>query len=347
MSTPTSNPGPSSTSYPSSLSFPIRRFTNPSATFPTKGKCIRTASALIIGDEILNGRTMDRNSHYIAKYCFEYGIELKRIEVVADKEEEIVEASKRMVQDYDLVITTGGIGPTHDDITYAALAKAFNQRLIHHVETLYRMEEMYRHRSWVATQNPQQQEAFRRMALFPEHAEVLFVRQDLWVPVVRLQGKLHVFPGIPTLFQKMLDGLEPFLNLPPASERPLRIQIFTERPESIIAPYLTALQARLKPIDVQVGSYPVIGKGVCVSLIGRAKGPSGSRIDGQGNSEWLANLAREVEAEIDGHVVTEEEVARKKGEVPASLTSAAAAAPAVPAHQHQHQQVEHQQARRF
>ncbi|KAF8647308.1 hypothetical protein AX16_006770 [Volvariella volvacea WC 439] len=314
----------SSVSLPSATPFSTQAAA-PSPNFPLspipgnplgEGNFIRTAAALIIGDEILNGKTLDKNSHYFAKYCFEYGIELKRIEVVADKEDEIVEASRRMVRDYDFVITTGGIGPTHDDITYEALAKAFNQGLVHHPETIRRMDTMYQHRPWMSTQTSEQKEAFRRMALFPEHAEVLFVGHDFWVPVVRLEGKLCIFPGIPALFQKMLKSLTPFLPLPPQSERPLRIQIFTERPESMIAPYLTALQNRLKSRNIQVGSYPVIGQGVFVSLIGRDNSHNSNKDMNEGalDSVPLTDIAKEVENEIGGKVVSEEEVARKKEE---------------------------------
>lgn len=170
-----------------------------------------------------------------------------------------------MVESYDFVITSGGIGPTHDgtraylisqpmsdriltDITYASLAKSFNQSLVHHPETLRRLEAMTRHRPWPSQQTSEQLEATMRMALFPDQAEVIFVGSDLWVvrfifistirrnrsthpsikPVVRLEGKLCIFPGIPSLFQKMLTALTPFLPLPPPHERPIRIQVFTE-----------------------------------------------------------------------------------------------------------------------
>jgi len=86
----------------------------PSQTSTAKIPTIRTAGCLIIGDEILNGKTIDTNSAYFAKYCFELGIDLKRIEVIADNEDEIFEASRRMVANYDFVISSGGIGPTHD-----------------------------------------------------------------------------------------------------------------------------------------------------------------------------------------------------------------------------------------
>ncbi|KAJ6591177.1 MoaB/Mog domain-containing protein [Mycena vulgaris] len=304
-----------------------------------EGRYIRSAACLIIGDEILNGKTHDMNSNYFAKYCFEHGIDLKRIEVIADDQDQIIEASKRMVKSYDFVVTSGGIGPTHDDITYAALAAAFDQTLAHHPETLARMAHMVKDRTWMSTQTPQQRAATERMALFPDKAEIIFVAQDLWVPVVRLEGKLCIFPGIPSLFQKMLNALTPFLPLPPFTERPLRIQVFTERPESMIAPYLTKLQARLKPHGIQVGSYPVLGQGVFVSLIGRdrplttvAPAPASEdskfqengvdTMDGDGGNAgkkgppriWLAEVAREVEQEVDGQVVSEEEVAQRKGQ---------------------------------
>ncbi|KAH9974332.1 Molybdopterin binding protein [Lactifluus volemus] len=271
-----------------------------------EGQWIKTAGALIIGDEILNGKTLERNSNYFARYCFENGIDLKRIEVIPDEEHEIVETSKRMIHKYDFVITSGGIGPTHDDITYASLATAFNQPLVHHAETLRRMAELSKHRSWIHTQNKEQRRARERMALFPANAETLFVARDIWVPVVRLEGKLCVFPGIPGLFQRMLDGLKAFLPLPPPSERPFRHQIFTSLPESSIAPYLTELQKRVKEEGVRVGSYPLFMRGVYVSLIGQNEGR-------------VRELGKEVEGEIQGKVVTEQEIREAKGVSSVSL----------------------------
>ncbi|KIY49744.1 Molybdopterin binding protein [Fistulina hepatica ATCC 64428] len=293
--------------------------TAPSASLPLsqvpsnplgEGRFIRTAAALIIGDEILNGKTLDRNSHYFAKYCFSHGIDLKRIEVIPDDQAEIVKASRRLVQRYDFVITTGGIGPTHDDITYASLATAFSQTLEHHGETIRRMDALSRNRD--RKQTEEQRTAFLRMALFPKNAEVLFVDSTIWVPVVRVAGKLCIFPGIPSLFQRMLDGLTPYLPLPPAHERALRIQVFTEQPESMIAPYLTTLQERMREHGIQVGSYPVLGQGVFVSLIGRdvVRGID----DGDSARVWLAQIAREVEVALKGRVISDEEIGRIKND---------------------------------
>lgn len=141
-----------------------------------------------------------------------------------------VEAARRMVENYDFVVTSGGIGPTHDDITYASLAKAFQQPLKHHEETLKRLAAYSSRRSDIKNQTPEQKTARERMALFPADAEVLFVGEDIWVPVCRLEGKLCIFPGIPGLFQTMLAGLTPYLPLP--DSRPFRHLIGTrwERP---------------------------------------------------------------------------------------------------------------------
>ncbi|KAL9709342.1 hypothetical protein Ac2012v2_007698 [Leucoagaricus gongylophorus] len=315
---------------PNSYAIPIP--SPPPTTFPRspipknpwgEGKFVRTAAALIIGDEILNGKTHDRNSHVFAQYCFEHGVDLKRIEVVADDEADILEASRRLAEKYDFVVTSGGIGPTHDDITYQSLAKSFNQPLQHHPETVHRLTEMTKHRPWVKQQNEEQRMATLRMALLPagDVTEILFVSEDVWVPVVCLKSKLYVLPGIPGLFHKLLRLLTPYLPLPPKSERPLRIQIFTERVESLIAPYLAALQTRLKPNGIQVGSYPILGQGVFVSIVGRDILTPGSGSNGKSQTRvWIAEVAKEVEREIGGKIVSEEEVALKRGRSSSSLS---------------------------
>ena len=129
------------------------------------------------------------------------------------------------------------------DITYASLAKPFNQSLVHHPETLKRMAALCRIQKWTSKQTEDQRAAQQRMALFPDKAEVIFVGEDIWV-VSYLAWRCQMLASfisitasssirrrticIPSLFQRLLTALTPFLPLPPKSERPLRIPVFTE-----------------------------------------------------------------------------------------------------------------------
>lgn len=149
--------------------------------------------------------------------------------------------------------------------------------------------------------------------IYTEHVPNLTYTHALqYQPVVRLEGKLCIFPGIPRLFQKMLECLTPFLPLPPPDKRPCRQQIFTtyvsflyifgcsftklppRLPESSIAPYLTELQARTKDQGVRVGSYPLLSYGVYVSLIGL-------------DAAAVKSLSDEVATKLNGRLVTDEE----------------------------------------
>ncbi|KAK6908785.1 molybdopterin binding domain-containing protein [Kwoniella mangroviensis CBS 8886] len=299
MSSPAASPSQQSASTKKLLPTDPSTVANPLG----EGKYIQTAGCIIIGDEVLNGKTKDTNSNFFAQFCFDLGIELKRIEVIADDEDEIVEAARRMTEKYDFVVTSGGIGPTHDDITYQSLGKAFNLPLQHDPETIKRMWELStpQRKEELSKATPAQKEARDRMALFPTNvdkdenkskSEVIFVEGDKWVPVVRLGGKLCVFPGIPSLFQQLLLALTPYLPLPPASSKPFRHLIYTSKPESVIAPYLTELQARVKKEGIRIGSYPYLYSGVHVSLIGH-------------DIVRVRELGQEVVREVDGKVVSE------------------------------------------
>ncbi|KAF9515016.1 hypothetical protein BS47DRAFT_1316432 [Hydnum rufescens UP504] len=272
----------------SALKFPNSPI--PEHTIGSEQSPVRTAAAIIIGDEILNGKTADTNSTYFATYCFELGIELKRIEVIADDKEEIIEASRRLVKKFDFVVTSGGIGPTHDDITYESLAKAFDQDLAYHEETRRRMLGLTKNRDVLKNQNEEQQKARDRMALLPSRADVLFVDEELWVPIVKLEGKLCVFPGVPVLFKKLLEGLRPYLLVPDSSEKLFRLLVRTQLPESSIAPFLSALHHRVKSDGIRVGSYPIFQQGVTVSLLGK-------------DVERVKALGDEVAREIQGSIV--------------------------------------------
>jgi len=263
----------------------------PLSEVPKTDGVVRSAGMLIIGDEILNGKTRDTNSNFLAKMAFDLGIELKRIEVIADDEAEIVEAVRRMHKNYDWVVTSGGIGPTHDDITYPSIAAAFDVPLEHHDETIVRMRAFSKGRYDFDGQTDEQRTARLRMALFPKGSEALFVQEDMWVPVVRVGGKVTIFPGIPKLFERLVTGYASrFIQLPDSSEKPFRVLVHTAMPESSLAPFLTKLDTRVKSEGIRVGSYPKLLKGVDVSLIGK-------------DENRLLELAEEVVKELDGELV--------------------------------------------
>lgn len=226
------------------------------------------------------------------------GQALKRIEVIADDEGEIIEAVKRMSNNYDFVVTSGGIGPTyvprktpcfraniesHDDITYQSIARAFGLPLKLHQEAYDRMKKLSKPHpsqpsfSW-DEDSPARKAKLRMIELPTDESrsaekQVIFPDESLWVPVACVNGNVHILPGVPRLFEKLLDGLKPHL-LPrltdPDGKGIYRILISTPQPESQVAPYLTELAERVEPKGVKVGSYPRWGKSRnTVTLVGR------------------------------------------------------------------------------
>ncbi|PWN49805.1 Molybdopterin binding protein [Violaceomyces palustris] len=267
-----------------------------------EGNYVKTAACLIIGDEVLNGKTKDSNSNYFAKFCFNLGIELKKIEVIPDEEDVIVEAARRLTSQHELVITSGGIGPTPDDITYQSIAKAFDaEPLVYHDETLDRMSKnIAARRLSDAKPTDEMILARKRMALFPsKDVEVIFPTEQLWVPVVRMKGRLCILPGVPRLFEGLLDGLESYIPIDPNRPRPYRMLIHTMLPESNISPFLVRLTEKCKPEGIKVGSYPKWNNGVDVSLIGD-------------NLDRLKELGQEVEKELDGKILEAGKIGESK-----------------------------------
>src|SRR5579862_1750496 len=163
---------------------------------------IVTAGILVIGDEILSGRTKDKNIGFIAEYLTNIGIDLKEVRVVADEEADIVAALNALRARYSYVFTTGGIGPTHDDITADAVAKAFGVGIDHHP----RVVEMLRARFGDADLNS----ARMRMARVPDGAELVPNRVST-APGFRI-GNVIVMAGVPAIMQAMLDAVAPHLK---------------------------------------------------------------------------------------------------------------------------------------
>ncbi|KAF8464169.1 MoaB/Mog domain-containing protein [Kalaharituber pfeilii] len=273
---------------------------------PEGKRLYRTAACLIIGDEVLNGKTVDTNSPFFAKYCFDLGIALSRIETIPDVADDIISSAQRLSSNYDFVVTSGGIGPTHDDITYPSLATAFNLPLTLHQPTVERMKALQHvqaHGKRLKDSEPSEQDwdtmtpqlqARLRMATLPTGpgVEYLFVDDTMWVPVVVVNSNVYILPGIPRLFQALLENLVPVLqsrgHISPESMRSHRILISTPLAESAVAEYLTKLQDRVEEKGIKVGSYPRWGLGTnTVTLVGRDR-------------EYLESLVEEVEREVEG-----------------------------------------------
>ncbi len=165
---------------------------------------IVTAAMLVIGDEILSGRTKDRNVGHLAEIMTAVGIDLKEVRIVPDEEGEIVAAVNALRARYDYVFTSGGIGPTHDDITADSIAKAFGVPCEYDARALAMLGESYAKRDMEFT------EARKRMARMPRGAEHIDNPVSV-APGFRI-GNVHVMAGVPSIFQAMLDNVVPTLR---------------------------------------------------------------------------------------------------------------------------------------
>jgi len=165
---------------------------------------IVTAGMVVIGDEILSGRTKDKNIGHLAEMLTAVGIDLKQVRIVADEQATICEAVNALRASYDYVFTTGGIGPTHDDITADAIAAAFDLPCTYHPEAYPLLEAHYAARGVEFT------EARKRMARTPEGA-ALIANPVSAAPGFNI-GNVYVMAGIPAVFQAMLDNVIPTLR---------------------------------------------------------------------------------------------------------------------------------------
>jgi molybdenum cofactor synthesis domain-containing protein len=165
---------------------------------------IVTAGILVIGDEILSGRTKDRNIGYIAEYLTNIGVDLREVRVVADDEAAIVEALNALRARYTYVFTTGGIGPTHDDITADSVARAFGVAIDYHPQAIALMKAHF------ANMGTDLNEARMRMARVPAGAELVPNRISA-APGFKIDNVI-VLAGVPTIMQAMLDAVAPQLK---------------------------------------------------------------------------------------------------------------------------------------
>jgi molybdenum cofactor synthesis domain-containing protein len=208
---------------------------------------IVTACLLIIGNEILSGRTQDANLAFIAKGLNEVGVRLREVRVIPDVAETIIATVNEMRAKFDYVFTTGGIGPTHDDITSECIARAFGVRWV--------LDEEARRRLAAGYANPADlNEARLRMAHIPEGA-VLIDNPVSRAPGFRI-GNVFVMAGVPRIMQSMFDGIKHSL----AGGAPVLSRTVTSGlPEGVLAEGLGKLQERYPDFDI--GSYPYYRRG--------------------------------------------------------------------------------------
>jgi len=198
-----------------------------------------TAAVVIIGDEILSGKFEDANSPWLAQRCRGLGVDLVRIVTVPDVVDEIADEVRRCVDKADLVFTTGGVGPTHDDLTMAGIAQAFDLPLHRHPE----LEALVR-----AYLGDRISDDALRMADVPAGSELLW-DGDVRFPLVRV-GTVHIFPGVPGLLRLKFDAVAHYFAGEPVRSR----RVTTTRSEPAIAGPLRALQDRFPAVSI--GSYP-------------------------------------------------------------------------------------------
>ena len=219
-----------------------------------------TAAMLVIGDEILSGRTQDTNLNYLARFLGALGIDLKEGRIVPDGEAEIVAAVNALRTTYDYLFTTGGIGPTHDDITADAIAKAFGLPIGYHPEAMAILGPRYKPGEF--------NEMRRRMARVPEGG--ILIRNSVSAAPGFQIGNVFVMAGVPMIMRAMLEDVAPRLK----RGTPLHTCTITARvPEGRIAAALARIQGENKA--VAIGSYPFYredGSGTQLIVRGRDSG---------------------------------------------------------------------------
>ena len=230
-----------------------------------------TAGILIIGDEILSGRTQDTNANFIAKNLTTSGINLKEIRVIQDEKKIIIETVKFFSENYNYVFTTGGIGPTHDDITSESLAEAFNKKYETNSEAYNILEKYYPQGEFNISR--------QKMAKMPSDVELIYNPMTA-APGFKINN-VYVLPGVPKIMEQMLKDVLVKLK----KGKPKKITtINTNLYESKLAPSLTDIQNKF--IDCSIGSYPYfnfISKKGGVNIV---------------ISSWKLNSLDEIEKEI-------------------------------------------------
>jgi molybdenum cofactor synthesis domain-containing protein len=202
----------------------------------------RTAGIVVIGNEILSGKVTDTNSPFMARELRRLGVTLLRITTIPDDVDLIGATVREFSKDYEIVFTSGGVGPTHDDVTMEGVARAFGRKVIRHPELDQRLRQFL---------GKNANEARMRMADVPDGADLIH-DQRLGFPTIKCEN-VYILPGIPEILEQKFAALaERFA----ASPYHLRV-VFTRDGEGAIAEHLNATVARFP--ELLLGSYPKLG----------------------------------------------------------------------------------------
>ena len=214
------------------------------------------AAIIIIGNEILSGRTQDVNVVSISKWLNELGVKLEEVRVIPDTEDIIVKTINDVRKKFDYVFTTGGIGPTHDDITSRSIARAFNLSYGYHKEAYKILETYYGAENF--------NKGRKKMSMLPDKASLIF-NPSSGAPGF-IVDNVYCLPGVPSILNSMLGGLNSKIK---GGKKILNKTIALRTVESEIASSLEKVQNNFK--DVQIGSYPFFKQGkIGVSIVIRS-----------------------------------------------------------------------------
>jgi molybdenum cofactor synthesis domain-containing protein len=199
----------------------------------------KTAGIIVIGNEILSGKTRDENSPYLVRQLRDLGVDVRKISVIADELDLISGEVREFTNTYDYVFTTGGVGPTHDDLTMVGIAAAFGRRLYRNADLEASLRHLY---------SKDLIDGNLRMADVPEGAR-LIGGKGTWFPVVAVEN-VYIFPGVPEILQRKFERIKETFR-----EAPFHLQeIFLQADEGQIANILHRLLVEFP--DLLLGSYP-------------------------------------------------------------------------------------------
>jgi molybdenum cofactor synthesis domain-containing protein len=198
-----------------------------------------TAGIVLIGNELLSGKVVDANAAYLCRQFRELGVEVRKVSVIPDEVDLIAREVREFRAAYTWVFTSGGVGPTHDDVTIEGIARAVGVRVVRHPELVGRLEELYKGRL-----NP----ARLKMAEIPDGAELLAM-DSLIVPVLAIEN-VFVFPGVPEIFRQKFEAIKERFR-----ERPFLLRsVYVRIGEGSLAEHLNAMLREFP--DLLCGSYP-------------------------------------------------------------------------------------------